>query len=361
MSARLDRRIIFTGLVLSAQQFNRSNVSRILVTGGGGFLGRAIVEQLLSRGDGVRIFARGAYPELAARGVETVRGDLRDANQVEAAVTGCTDVIHTAAFAGIWGKRSDYEAINVKGTRHILTACARHGINRLVFTSSPSVTFAGQDQCGCDETIAYPAHWLCDYPRTKALAEQLVLAANGAAGLSTCALRPHLIWGPNDPHLIPRLIARARAGQLRRIGPGTNLIDTIYVENAAQAHLQALDALAPKSTVCGRAYFLSQGEPVNCWDWIDQVLALVDLPPTGRAIGLRTGRLIGACCEAVHTLLRLPGEPRMTRFLAAQLGTSHYYDIGRARRDFGYKPAVSTSEGMQKLGEWLRSREASRN
>jgi len=329
-------------------------VTHILVTGGGGFLGRAIVEQLLARGDAVRVFARSDYPDLAARGVEVIHGDLRDAKQVDAAVAGCAAVIHTAALAGIWGKRSEYEAINVKGTRHILTACTRYRVNRLVFTSSPSVTFAGRDQCGCDETLPYPTRWLCDYPRTKALAEQAALAANGAAGLLTCALRPHLIWGPGDPHLIPRLIARARAGQLRRIGPGTNLIDTIYVENAARAHLQALDALTPGSAVCGRAYFLSQGEPVNCWDWIDQVLALVDLPPTGRAIGLRTARLIGACCEAVYTLFRLPGEPRMTRFLAAQLGTSHYYDITRARRDFAYSPEISTTEGMKKLGVWLR-------
>jgi nucleoside-diphosphate-sugar epimerase len=190
---------------------------------------------------------------------------------------------------------------------------------------------------------------LCHYPHTKALAEQAVLAANARQGLSTCALRPHLIWGPRDRHLIPRLLARARQGRLRRVGDGGNLIDTLYVENAARAHLQAADALTPQSAVAGNAYFISQDEPVNCWKWIDEILSLFGLPPVGKSISFRAAWRMGAILERTYALLRLPGEPPMTRFLAAQLATSHYFDISAARRDFGYEVSVSTTDGMQRL------------
>jgi nucleoside-diphosphate-sugar epimerase len=184
-------------------------------------------------------------------------------------------------------------------------------------------------------------------------AEQCVLAANGSGGLLTCALRPHLIWGPRDPHLVPRLVARARTGRLRRIGDGTNRIDTVYVENAATAHLQAADTLLPGSPVAGRAYFLSQGEPVNCWDWINQLLALAGLPPVDKATSPRTAWWLGALMELAWTLFPLRGEPPMTRFLAVQMSTSHFYDISRARRDFGYEPKIPTAEGMRRLAASL--------
>jgi 2-alkyl-3-oxoalkanoate reductase len=325
----------------------------ILVTGGGGFLGQAIVRQLLARGNAVRILARGDYPDLVAAGAELQRGDIRQADTVLQAAAGCSAVIHTAAIAGIWGPRQKYYEINTLGTEHVLSACRTQQIQRLVFTSSPSVTFAGTDQAGVNESVPYPTQWLCAYPETKALAEQAVLAANDGQQLRTVALRPHLIWGPGDPHLIPRLIERARAGQLRRVGNGQNLIDMIYIDNAALGHLQALDALEPGAKLCGQAYFLSQGEPVNCWDWINQILALVDVPPIQKSISTNAAWYIGAILEQVHRLFRRAGEPRMTRFLAAQLGYHHYYDISRARHDFGYTPTISTVDGMQRLRDWL--------
>ena len=328
-----------------------------LVTGGGGFLGQAIVEQLVARGDRVRSFARGRYAALERRGVECLQGDVRDADAVRAACDGIDVVFHTAALAGIWGPWKDYYTINVVGTHNVIDACRAQRVGRLVFTSSPSVTFDGTSQEGVDES-ALPSRWLAHYPHTKALAEQAVLAAADDR-LATCALRPHLIWGPGDRHLIPRLMARASAGQLRRVGDGTNRIDMIYVDNAAQAHLTAADALAPGSPVVGRAYFISQGEPVRCWPWIDQILALAGLPAVERSISLPAAWRIGAVLEAVYAALRLKGEPRMTRFLAAQLGTSHYFDIGRARRDFGYEPSVSTAEGMRRLGQSLAAYAAS--
>lgn len=330
---------------------------KALVTGGGGFLGQYIVEQLRDRGDEVRTLSRASYPQLERLGVEQLRGDLRDPEITARACRGVDIVFHTAAVAGIWGPWRHYYGINTQGTLNVLAGCRQQGVHRLVFTSSPSVTFDGGDQCGVDESAAYPSRWLAHYPHTKALAEQAILAANGRNDLVTCALRPHLIWGPRDQHLIPRLIDRALNGKLRQVGDGTNLVDMVYVENAAAAHLQAADALEVGSPVAGRAYFISQGEPVNCWQWINQILALVDLPPVEKSISLPAARRIGAAMEVVYGTLRIRSEPRMTRFLAAQLATSHYFDISAAQRDFGYEPTVSTAEGMRQLRDWLNQRE----
>ncbi|BBO31394.1 NAD-dependent epimerase/dehydratase family protein [Lacipirellula parvula] len=332
---------------------------KVLVTGGGGFLGRYIVEQLVARGEQVRSFGRGSYPDLEASGVEVVRGDIADRDAVLRACQGVEVVYHVAALPGIAMQWRPYEQANIRGTEHVIAACREHGVARLVYTSSPSVTFAGVDQCGVDEQAPYDFDWMiahrAHYSRSKAIAEQAVLAANDAR-LRTCALRPHLIWGPRDNHLIPRLIARARAGRLRRVGDGKNRVDTIYVENAAVAHLQAADALLDASSpAAGKAYFLSQNEPVNCWDWIDEILALVDVPPVRKTISRRNAERAGLVLENVYRLLSLSGEPTMTRFLAAQLATSHWFDLSAARRDFGYAPAISSSEGMRRLGAWLRS------
>ncbi|MCC6492804.1 MAG: NAD-dependent epimerase/dehydratase family protein [Pirellulales bacterium] len=330
-----------------------------LVTGGGGFLGRYIVEQLVSRGDRVRSLGRGRYPELEAIGVEVVRGDVADARAVATACDGVECVFHVAALPGIGMDWRPYERVNLRGTQNVLHACRTCGVPRLVYTSSPSVVFNGRDQAGVDERTPYDFDWMerngAHYSRSKALAEQAVLAASGG-DLKTCALRPHLIWGPRDNHLIPRLIARARSGRLRRVGDGANLVDVLYVENAASAHLQAADALAsPHSPVAGGAYFLSQGEPVNCWVWINQVLALAGLPPVQRQISRGAARAIGAVCETVYRGLRLKGEPPMTRFLAEQLARSHWFDISAAKRDFGYAPLVSMAEGTERLAAWLRA------
>jgi nucleoside-diphosphate-sugar epimerase len=321
---------------------------RVLVTGGGGFLGRVIIEQLLARGNHVRSFARGFYPELEAQGVEVLQGDIREAARVSSACSGCDLVIHTAAVAGIWGPWEHFYGINVLGTRNVIAACRERLVPNLVYTSSPSVTFDGTPQENVDETVGYASRWLCHYARTKAMGEQEALAANSPE-LAVCALRPHLIWGPGDQHLVPRLIERARRGQLRRVGDGTNLIDMVYVDNAAEAHLRAAESLAPSSPVAGRAYFISQGEPVNCWQWIDELLALAALPPVDRSISLSAAWKVGAAVEWAYRMLRLTSEPRMTRFLAAQLGMSHYFDITAARRDFGYRPLVGKAAGMERL------------
>ena len=321
---------------------------RALVTGGGGFLGGAVVRLLRERGDSVRSFSRQAYPALEALGVEQRRGDLGDAAAVAAAVAGCDVVFHVAAKAGVWGPWAEYYSANVVGTEHVLAACRLHGVRRLVYTSSPSVVFAGHDEEGIDESAPYPKKFLANYPRSKAMAERLVLAANGPA-LATVALRPHLIWGPGDPHLVPRLVERARAGKLRQVGNGRNRVDTVYVTNAADAHVLAGDRLAPGSPVAGRAYFITQGEPVLLWDFINRVLQASGLPRATRRIPAWAAYAAGAILEGVYRLLRLRGEPPMTRFVARQLATSHWFDISAARRDLGYEPRVSTEEGLRRL------------
>lgn len=346
-----------------------------LVTGGGGFLGRYIVEMLCARGEQVRSFGRGAYPELEAAGVEVVRGDLRDSASLLAACQDIDCVFHAAALPGIAVHRDLFDAVNRVGTEMLLAAARRSGVTRFVYTSSPSVVFAGEDQCGIDESAPYDFGWMdkhrAYYSATKAAAEQAVLTAHCDA-FRTCALRPHLIWGPRDTHLIPRLLARARAGRLRRVGDGANLVDITYVENAAAAHVQAADVLAKGvdggtltkaasdaatevASPGGKAYFIGQGKPVNCWKWIDEILALGGLPPVAKSVSATAAERIGSACESAYRLLRLRGEPPMTRFLAAQLSTSHWFDISAARRDFGYEPKVSTSEGMQRLAAWLRA------
>lgn len=324
-----------------------------LVTGGGGFLGRAIVERLLGRGDTVRIFSRGEYPGLSKQGVEVIRGDLADANAVDAACRGCDVVFHVAAKPGIGGTYADYYRPNVMGTENVIAGCKEQGVARLVYTSSPSAIFNENDMEGVDESAGYPNHFLAHYPKTKAIAEQKVLAANGHQ-LATIALRPHLIWGPRDNHLVPRIIARART--LRQIGPHNKKVDCIYIDNAADAHILACDKLGIRSPVAGKAYFISQGEPRGVWDLINAILAAADLPPITRRVPRSVAYAIGAGMEVAYRLLRLQGEPRLTRFVVQELSTAHWFDISAARRDLGYEPSVSIDEGMQRLAEWLRSR-----
>jgi nucleoside-diphosphate-sugar epimerase len=326
-----------------------------LVTGAGGFLGRYIVEQLVARGDQVRGLVRKDVPELRHLGVELVHGDVRGQTAVAEACHGIDVVFHTAAVAGLAGTWLHYYETNTQGTEHVLAACRKHRVPKLVFTSSPSVTFAGVDQCGVDESAPYPTKWLAHYSHTKAIAEQKVLEANDDK-LATCALRPHLIWGPRDSHLIPKLLERAKSGRLRQVGDGKNLVDICYVDNAAEAHLQAADALAPGSPVAGKVYFLSQGEPVNCWGWINEVLAQADAPLVTKRISYRAAYALGFVLEGIWGLTSLKDDPPMTRFLASQLATSHYFDISAARRDFGYSTRVSTEEGMRRMkASWAKN------
>ena len=322
----------------------------VLVTGGAGFLGGAIVDRLLARGISVRSFSRGDYPELRARGVETVRGELGDSAAVGRAVDGCSTVFHVSAKVGAWGAYRDFYRTNVEGTRNIIEACRQSGTNRLIYTSTPSVVHVGGDIEGQDESAPYATHFDTHYPKTKAIAEQEVLKADGPE-LATTVLRPHLIWGPGDNQLIPRLVDRSRRGRIALVGDGRNLVDGVYIDNAADAHLCAYEALASGAPCAGRAYFITNDAPLAIADLMNGILAAAGEPPITKHIPKSLAIAVGGLMEGLWWLFRLRGEPIMTRFVARQLSTAHWYDISAARRDLGYRPKVSTKEGLEYLSQ----------
>jgi nucleoside-diphosphate-sugar epimerase len=326
-----------------------------LVTGGTGFLGRRIVDRLLSEGRQVTVSGRNAAPDLEARGVRFVRAPLEEPEAIEAACRGMETVFHVAAKVGVWGPRAEFHRTNVLGTRAVLRGCQAAGVKRLVYTSTPSVVYNGRDLAGANESLPLTADCPSAYPLTKAQAEAEVLAANGPL-LSTVALRPHLIWGPGDPHLVPRILERARAGRLRVVGRGENKVDMVHVENAADAHLAAERALASGTSAApGRAYFITNGEPVVLWDWINALLVSLGEDPVTRRVPLGAARTVGALCELAWTLLPLRGEPPMTRFVASELARDHWFDISAARRDLGYEPKITMEEGTRTLVASLAS------
>ncbi|MCH7959601.1 MAG: NAD-dependent epimerase/dehydratase family protein [Candidatus Hydrogenedentes bacterium] len=323
-----------------------------LITGGGGFLGSGIARALLDRGESVRILARGDYPDLRALGIETIRGDIADADTVDAAVKGCVTVYHTAAKAGVGGRYASYYAPNVVGTENVIAACGKNGVPKLIFTSSPSVAFDGSDQEGLDESAPYPHRFLAAYPETKAIAERAVLAANGPT-LSTVALRPHLIWGPGDSQLVPRLIERAQRNRLRILGSGNQRVDATYIDNAVHAHLLAGDRLEPGAPCAGKAYYITNDEPIAIAELINAILRAGGVPPVSKHISPGLAYVAGAVLEVVYRLFGRDDEPPMTRFVARQLSTAHWYDISAAKRDLDYAPIVNTEKGLHLLAESL--------
>ena len=334
--------------------YPRMNPATVLVTGGNGFLGRAVVERCLARGYAVRVYGRSDLAADLAPRVTFHRGDLADATALTAAVQGCDYVFHVAAKAGVWGAWDDYVRSNITGTETVVQACREHGVKALVYTSTPSVVFNGESFRGADESLPYGSEFLCAYAETKATAERRALEA-ASDTLKVCALRPHLIWGPGDHHLFPRVLARARAGKLRIVGDGTNRVDVTHVDTAANAHLSALDALLA-GRANGKAYFLSQGEPVNLWEFINRLVVGAGLPPITKQISLRRAYVIGSVMEALWTILPLKGEPPMTRFVAVELAKDHWFNVSAAQHDLGLKPAVDTWTELDRLAATLRTK-----
>ncbi|HTF89899.1 MAG TPA: NAD-dependent epimerase/dehydratase family protein [Planctomycetota bacterium] len=322
---------------------------KCLVTGGGGFLGREIVERLRARGDEVLSISRSLHPELEILGARTLAIELNERERLLEALQGIECVFHTAAKAGVWGSREEFWRTNFAGTLNLLQLCQKAGVAKFVYTSSPSVCFDGRDHFRASNDLPYAKRFLAPYPASKAAAEHTVRVANGNGGLATFALRPHLIIGPRDPHLLPRLVARARSGALRIVGSGENEVTLCAVENAAHAHLLAADTLTMKAQHAGRAYFIGQEQPVLLWPWIAELLERMGVPPPKRRISAKTAYALGALCELTWSALRKPGDPPMTRFLAAQLSRSHSYDMSPARRDFGYREILSLPEATEAI------------
>ncbi|MFP6584300.1 MAG: NAD-dependent epimerase/dehydratase family protein [Candidatus Hydrogenedentota bacterium] len=329
---------------------------RVLVTGGGGFLGKALVRKLLSQGHSVRSFSRGDYPELRELGVETISGDLSDYKAVHEAVRDCELVYHVGAKAGVWGRYDDYYATNVMGTQNIIEACLAQDVEYLVNTSSPSVIFDGHDQEGNDESTPYPKKYLAYYPQTKALAEQAVTQANSDQ-LKTVSLRPHLIWGPEDTQLIPRLVEQGRAGKLRLIGSGTKRIDAVYIDNAVDAHINAATQLMHGGKCAGKTYFITNDDPWPFEQIVNGILEAAGVAPVTRHVSPSLAYTAGGLLECVYRITGKTDEPRMTRFVARQLATAHWYDIAAAKDDLGYSPAVSMEEGLAQLKQWFEQKE----
>ena len=330
---------------------------RVLVTGGGGFLGQALCRSLQARGHDVTSVSRSRHAGLDSLGVPQLQADLANRDATLRAFAGGFDaVLHNAAKAGVWGRYDEFHSANVTATENVLAACRAHAITKLVHTSTPSVTHRATcpvEGAGADE-VPYGEPFKSHYAATKAIAERAVLAANAAA-LATVALRPRLIWGPGDTQILPRLVERARSGRVRLVGDGNNRIDTTYIDNAAQAHVDALEHLHADAACAGKAYFISNGEPWPLRDVLNGLLRVADAPEIRKSISYRAAYAIGAICEALWTLLPLRDDPPLTRFLAEQLSTPHWYSMVPAQRDLGYVPAVTMAEGLTRLRASLHS------
>lgn len=371
-----------------------SNSDPAFVTGASGFIGGKLAARLLAAGRPVRALSRRPLPELARLGAEIILGDLHDHAALARGCAGATTVFHVAGRVGVWGPPADFLRVNVDGTRHMLAAARAAGVPHFVHTSSPSVVYNGGDLAGVDESAPLCTAAPCAYPTSKAAAERLVTAAN-TPGFATVSLRPHLVWGPGDQNVVPRVLALAARGRLKIVGPGHNRVDLTHITNVVAAHLAAESALRPCHVIrdnppgpaaraaadpsptgappapadpatchvirdksrspAGRAYFISNGEPVVLWDWINELLRGLGRPEISARVSLRTAYAVGGVLEFFWGALRLRGEPPMTRFVAKELATDHWFNIDAARRDLGYDPVVSMAEGTAELIAQLRA------
>ena len=319
------------------------------VTGASGFIGGKIAERLLADGRKVRVLSRRPLPELEAKGAEVILGDLHDIHALERGCLSADSVFHVAGRVGVWGPRQEFFRVNVEGTRNLLDAARRAHVPRLIYTSSPSVVYNGGDLRNVNESAPLCVHAPCAYPTSKAAAEHAVLQAHGR-DFCTIALRPHLVWGPGDRNVVPRVIALAKSGKLKIVGEGKNQVDLTHITNVVDAHLLAEGALVqPNSPAGGKAYFISNGEPVLLWEWINQVLRGLGVPPLTKHVPLPMAYAAGGMLEAFWRVTGREGEPPMTRFVAKELATDHYFNISAARRDLAFHPLMTMAEGTAEL------------
>lgn len=314
---------------------------RVLVTGGTGFLGSHIARQLLEQGHAVTVVGRDFAPVagLLAQGAAPLRADLRDHAAVMAACAGQDAVIHAGAFSAAWGPKAEFHAVNVGGTQAVVAGCRRHGVARLVYISSPSVIFDGHDHVNADETWPYPQRFTSAYALTKKLGED---AVNAATDVPSVILRPKAIFGPGDRALLPRLIAAAHGGKLRRFGDGTNRVDLTYVENAAHAACRALTA--PHAVA--HTYFITNAEHVLLWPTLERILRELRLPHQLKPLPVRAALAAAAVLEAQAAVTG--HEPLLTRYTVGVLARTQTYNIAAAQRDLDYAPPVNIEQGIQR-------------
>lgn len=328
-------------------------IMNVLVTGGGGFMGMALIKRLIKEGHRITSFSRREYPLHWALGISSIQADIRDEKAVMKACRDRDVVFHLAAMVGIWGNYESYHSINVEGTQNVINACKANGVNGIIFTSSSSVVFGGSDLEGIDETCSYPEKHGSHYAATKAMAEQLIIEANSES-LKTISLRPHLVWGPYDSHVIPGVLKRAASGKLRRIGDQEHFIDTTYIDNMIDALILAVDALEHKPEATGRNFFITNGEPARVWDFVNSIIQIAGYEPVQKKIPERIALTAAAVSEWFHLTFNLRTEPFMTRYAIRELCTNHWFDISNAREILGYHPKVSYAEGFKRLKEYLK-------
>ncbi|HPF03349.1 MAG TPA: NAD-dependent epimerase/dehydratase family protein [Bacteroidales bacterium] len=319
---------------------------KVLVTGGGGFVGLSLVRRLVENAYEVSTFSRNEYPEHQKLGVKIFRGDLCNSGDIENACKGIEAVFHTAAKVGIWGRYSDFYRTNVTGTENVINACMKQGVKYLIYTSSASVVFNGSDLEGVEESREYPEkHSLNNYTSTKAEAERQVLRANSEK-LKTIALRPHLIWGPGDTQLIPKIIHRAKIGKMKKPGRKDFLVDTTFIENYTDAEILSLEKMEKLPEVCGKAYFITNGEPVKAWDFLNSIIRSAGYKPVEETVPKMIALAFAWVLEQIHMIFHLEKEPFITRFLIKELTAHHWFDISAARNLLDYSPRISMKQGM---------------
>ncbi|MET3451006.1 NAD-dependent epimerase/dehydratase family protein [Curtobacterium sp. 1544] len=322
---------------------------RVLVTGASGFLGRATAAAVRDAGHEVRTFQR--RPS-GVSGVSDVLGTMTDGAAVARAVAGTDAVVHLAAKVSLAGDPADFARVNVDGTRTLVDAARAAEVSRFVFVSSPSVAHTGSSLVGAGAGPAEPARARGDYARTKAAAELVALGAD-APGFAVVAVRPHLVWGPGDTQLVGRIVDRARKGRLPLLDSGAALIDTLYVDNAASAMVAALEH-ATDDDVHGNAYVVTNGEPRPVGDLLAGICTASGVSAPRVHVPAGVARVAGSVVEAVWRVRPGEDEPPMTRFLAEQMSTAHWFDQRRTQQDLQWAPAVSIDEGLARLAAAAR-------
>ena len=330
---------------------------KILVTGGLGFIGFRIVEKLIEQGHEVHALGRTSVPPPEKRidGLHYHCHDLSVSVLSKGWFQGTETVFHVAAKAGVGGRFQEYLHANLTSTEKLLAAAKQAQVKRLIYTSTPSVVFSKFPICNGDESLPYSSENFSPYATTKAWAEKAVLSANDRSGMQTVALRPHLVWGAGDPHLLPRVIARHKAGKFKVVGDGKNQVDLTHVDNVVHAHLCALQAMVSEPSLGGKAYFIGQEEPVCLWEWLNLIFAKIGLPALEKNVAFKTAYQLGSLIEKVWSTLHLKSDPPMTRFVACQLAQDHWFSSRAARNDLNYRPILSMDQAMEKTLPWLQS------